>query len=385
MLEYSHNPLLVFLSLAIAMMSGFTGLSLTQGASKVTLRQRKFMVAMAAVALGGGIWSMHFVAMLGLRLPLSYFYDGLTTMISALAAILVTGMALLVVHFGERTPTRITLAGALVGVGIPIMHYLGMSGMQICSPVYSIAGIATALVSSLILCIASFWLCYGERRPQNIVLGTVGFGLSVFAVHFIAMFGTEFTRVAGSTATTLGLSNEVLAFFVSLASFAIAGAFLLTGVTFRVSEKAAPTAAREQEAIPARVETAKPRATLPAEDDGQVSIGSTHIRIPFEQGGRIHFTLAEEVAAIRAEGRYTYLYRRDEKLFSPWSISEAEERLQNATFCRCHRSYLVNADHVSSFERKKDTGVCYFEEVAALEKAPVSRSHLASVRKRLGL
>ena len=126
-------------------------------------------------------------------------------------------------------------------------------------------------------------------------------------------------------------------------------------------------------------------ATLPAEDDGPVSIGSTHIRIPFEQGGRIHFTLAEEVAAIRAEGRYTYLYRRDEKLFSPWSISEAEERLQNATFCRCHRSYLVNADHVSSFERKKDTGVCYFEEVAALEKAPVSRSHLASVRKRLGL
>jgi NO-binding membrane sensor protein with MHYT domain len=341
------------------------------------------MVAMAAVALGGGIWSMHFVAMLGLRLPLSYFYDGLTTMISALAAILVTGMALLVVHFGDRTPMRITLAGALVGVGIPIMHYLGMSGMQVCSPVYSLAGVATALVSSLVLCIASFWLCYGERRPQNILLGTVGFGLSVFAVHFIAMFGTEFTVVAGSTATTFGLSNEFLAFFVSLASFAIAGAFLRTGVTFRVSEEVAP-AVQEEEAIPEEEQAARPRASVPAEDDRPVSIGATHTRIPFEQGGRIHFTLAEEVAAIRAEGRYTYLYRREEKLFSPWSISEAEERLQNDSFCRCHRSYLVNATHVSSFERKKDTGVCYFDEVTALEKAPVSRSHLASVRKHLG-
>ena len=325
MLEYSHSPLLVFLSLAIAMMSGFTGLSLTQGASKVTLGQRKLMVAMAAVALGGGIWSMHFVAMLGLRLPLSYFYDGLTTLISALAAILVTGMALLVVHFGDRTPTRITLAGALVGVGIPIMHYLGMSGMQICSPVYSIAGVATALVSSLVLCIASFWLCYGKRRPQNIVLGTVGFGLSVFAVHFIAMFGTEFTRSAGATATTLGLSNEVLAFFVSLASFAIAGAFLLTGVTFRVSEEAAP-AALEQEATPVKVEAAKPRATVPAEDDRPISISSTHIRIPFEQGGRIHFTLADEVAgkalATAANRRLDQRLREDVSL----RITAAETR-----------------------------------------------------------
>lgn len=381
MLEYSHNPLLVFLSLAIAMMSGFTGLSLTQGASKVALGRRKLMVTMSAVALGGGIWSMHFVAMLGLRLPLSYFYDALTTLLSALAAILVTGMALLVVHFGDRTPSRITLAGALVGVGIPIMHYLGMSGMQICSPVYTLPGVGTAVVSSLVLCIASFWLCYGDRRPHNIVLGTLGFGLSVFAVHFIAMFGTGFTRVAGSTVTTLGLSNEALAFFVSLASFAIAGAFLLTGVTFQVREKTSPVV---PEAVPEEEEIPKPRGGDVAGDDRAVPVGTLHTRIPFEKGGRIHFTLAEEVAAIRAEGRYTYLYRGEEKLFSPWSISEAEKRLKSEKFCRSHRSYLVNAGHVSSFERKKDTGVCYFDNVAAIERAPVSRSYLSSVRKLLG-
>jgi NO-binding membrane sensor protein with MHYT domain len=381
MLEYSHNPSLILLSLAIAMMSGFTGLSLTQGASKMPLGRRKLMIAMSAVSLGGGIWSMHFVAMLGLQLPLAYYYDGLTTLTSALVAILLTGMALLVVHFGERTPLRITLAGVLVGIGIPIMHYLGMSGMQICRPIYSVFGVGTSVASSLVLCIASFWLCYGERRPQNIVLGTLGFGLSVFSVHFIAMYGTGFTKAAGADLTMLGLSNEVLAFFVSLASFAIAGAFLLTGVTFQVREGALTTTT--QEAVETQAASVSPTMDT-SHDDSADMASSSHLRIPYEQGGRTYFVQAEDVAAIRAEGRYTFLYRGDDKLFCPWSITEAEERLQNSGFCRCHRGYIVNASHVSSFERKKDTGVCYFDGTGAIEKAPVSRSHLASVRESLG-
>ena len=56
MLDVSHNPLLVIASLAVALMAGFTGLSLTRGASRLQPAQRKRVVAMSAVALGGGIW-----------------------------------------------------------------------------------------------------------------------------------------------------------------------------------------------------------------------------------------------------------------------------------------------------------------------------------------
>ena len=68
-LDYAHNPWLVIASFAIALMAGFTGLSMARGLSKVPPAQRKLRVAMAALALGGGIWSMHFVAMLGLQSP----------------------------------------------------------------------------------------------------------------------------------------------------------------------------------------------------------------------------------------------------------------------------------------------------------------------------
>ena len=73
---------------------------------------------MAAVALGGGIWSMHFVAMLGLSLPVMVFYDAAITLASALIAILVVAVALMILHFFVRTSLNIVLAGCIVGTGI---------------------------------------------------------------------------------------------------------------------------------------------------------------------------------------------------------------------------------------------------------------------------
>jgi len=101
--------------------------------------------------------------------------------------------------------------------------------------------------------------------------------------------------------------------------------------------------------------------------------------------GRTRFIAPEAVAAIRAEGHYTFLYAGTERLFCPWSISETEKRLDPGLFLRTHRSYLVNKRLVSGFERKKDTGVCLFEGVAALARVPVSRSRLLDVRQQLGV
>ena len=111
MLEFSHNGWLVLASLAVSFMAAFTGLSLTQGASALGVAPRKLVVALSAVVLGGGIWSMHFVAMLGLELPILFYYDAVITLISALVAILMVGLALLILHFHPRTTVTITAAG----------------------------------------------------------------------------------------------------------------------------------------------------------------------------------------------------------------------------------------------------------------------------------
>jgi NO-binding membrane sensor protein with MHYT domain len=336
--------------------------------------RRKLFVSMSAVALGTGIWSMHFVAMLGMTLPVSFHYNALVTMMSALVAILLTGIALLLVHFGERTPQRITLAGICVGFGILAMHYLGMSGIQAVKPVYSAFGIFVALVASLALCVASFWISYGNRGSRNILLGTVVFGSTVVAVHFIAMAGTHFVKVEGVVSSGLWLSNEVLAFGVTLSSFVISGAFLLVGVTFAAG---LPAPSDKDQAV----QTSDTEAPL----ETPVSDSQTIIRVPYESDGQTHFVQSNDIACVQAEGRYTFLYHPNGRLFCPWSISDVKTRLANTSFVTGHRSYLINIEHVTRFERKKDNGVCYFDGTAHLEEAPVSRSYLKQVRTRLGV
>lgn len=374
MLEHGHNHYLIIASLAIALMSGFTGLSLTQGASRMGTGRRKLVVSMSAIALGSGIWSMHFVAMLGMTLPVAFHYDALITMMSALVAILLTGIALLLVHFGKRTGNRITLAGMCVGFGILAMHYLGMSGIQDVKPVYSLPGIVVAIVASLVFCVASFWISYGRRRSRNILLGTVVFGTTVVAVHFVAMAGTHFDEIGGKLSSGLWLSNEVLAFGVTLSSFVISGAFLLVSVTFAAGMSKQPEADQAKQS-----NTAETDAHVPELDSKSV------IKIPFESDGQTHFVQSNDVSGIQAEGRYTFVYHPLGRLFCPWSITTMESKLSNTKFVKSHRSYLINIDHVTSFERKKDNGVCFFDGNPHLNQIPVSRSYLKQIRENLGV
>jgi NO-binding membrane sensor protein with MHYT domain len=370
-LDYAHNPWLVIASFAIALMAGFTGLSMARGLSKVPPAQRKVRVAMAALALGGGIWSMHFVAMLGLQLPIPFYYDPLVTLISALLGILVVGLGLIVLHFRRRTPATITLAGLIVGTGILGMHYTGMAGMQACRAEYTVGGILLAVTTSLALATLAVWIAYGERTRRNVLLGTLCFATAVVALHYIAIWNTRFFEVPLPD-FTLRLGNEALAMVVTLAAFVICGAFLLASATFF------PDTAEPLPAVAPERPAPSPPAAEPVEP-------ARNFRIPYEREGRTLFAEPASIAAIRAEGHYTILYRGAEKVFCPWSISEAEKRLEGTAFVRVHRSYLVNPALVTGFERAKDTGIIYFDGTPSLGKVPVARSRLTEVRDLLGL
>jgi len=380
-LEFTHNPWMVAASFAVALFAGFSGLSLLRGASRLPVVQRKFLVAVAAIVLGGGIWSMHFVAMLGLQLPVLFFYDGLTTLLSALVAILMVGLALLLLHFGRRTPATITLAGGIMGAGIAAMHYIGMLGMELCGPVFLPVGVGVALTAALILSNLAVWVAYGSRTHGHILLGTLCFAVAVVSMHFIAMTGTEFYR--DDVASTAGpvLSNAVLAMLVAVSSFVISGVSLLSGVSFFGS--GTPAELGEPEAAEPPLPTAVAALAEPAELQAEAGVAS--LPVPYERDGSTHFADSSQIAAVRAEGHYTLLYTGKDKYLCPWSISEAYSRLGPHRFIRVHRSYLINPAYVSEFQRTKDTGVCFFKNTESLAKAPVSRSRLADVRAALGV
>jgi len=366
-LDYTHNPWLVFASLLVALMAGFTGLSLTKGLSERSVVHKKILVALAALSLGGGIWSMHFVAMLGLQLPILFYYDPTITLASALVAILVVGLALLILHFWKRTRSTLILSGVIVGLGVLAMHYIGMAGLEYCQALYTPLGLALAVTSSCVLNVAAFMIAYGKRTDRNIIAGTLVFGSAVVSVHFIAVSGTSFTAVVSVVEAGPLISNEIMAIGVVLTSFVLCGAFLLTGITFL---SPSDTDARRDGELP--------------EVSDVPNIAPAVTRVPYEQEGRTQFVNTDEIAVIHAEGHYTSLYTATGKLFCHWSITEAEKRLSPGPFLKTHRSYLINPAFVSSFERLKDNGVCHFN-VTKLERVPVSRSRLSIVRSTLGV
>ncbi|WP_114964271.1 MHYT domain-containing protein [Alkalilacustris brevis] len=371
MIVYSYDPWLVAASVAISLMASFTGLSLTRGISGLVESQRQLRIIMASIALGAGIWSMHFVAMLAMRFPVPVFYDLLQTTASALVAILMAGVALVLMHFGPRTRPKTVLAGVVLGLGIAVMHYVGLGAMDGCRPVYRPAGFIVAGTLAGAMGVAAIAIAYGQRSARNTAFATLVFGASVVVVHFSAMHWTDFVEASRRTLEAPAMSNAEIALVVLLSGFVISGAFLLTAA----SVLNRPMAQGAGDA-PVAGETPSPAA--------QPTSRATAPRVPFERDGATYFVPAHMVAAIRAEGHYSVAYTAEGRVFCPWSISQAEARLP-APFLRVHRSYLVNTAHVTGFERRKDNGVCLMEGTPGLGKVPVARARISAVREALGI
>ena len=126
----TYDPLLVTLSVVIAILGSYTGLRLARRLVPKSGSARKALLTGASVAIGSGIWSMHFIGMLAMQLPVTVSYDVLLTLISALVAILVTGLGLYLASYGELTIRKLAIAGLFMGLGISTMHYIGMAAVR---------------------------------------------------------------------------------------------------------------------------------------------------------------------------------------------------------------------------------------------------------------
>lgn len=399
MLTFTYDVTLVAAALCISMIAAFTGLTLTSGLSALSHVKRKVFVSMAALALGGGIWSTHFVAMLALELPVDIGYDPLLTLASAMFAVLLVGMALLLMHFGKRNQQNIIVAGLLVGAGILSMHYVGMLGIRGCIPQFETAGKMLSGLAAAIMGIAAVGISYARRTQGSVLTGTIVFGLSVVVTHFTAMYWTGFARLPAGVAIEPSIHNSQLAMIVTLAAFVICGSFLLSASTFALQ----PTGAGGNEILPGAAFAGVPLEVASTsthsgtdavtEPNGVVSTfplsangisPQSNMQVPFESENKIYFVKCDEIAAVRAEGHYTLLYARGKKLFCPWSITKSAANLPAPMFFQTHRSYLINTGRITAFERRKDTGVCILQD-EAIDSVPVSRSKVGALRDLLDL
>src|ERR1700754_5083229 len=124
-----HDPYLVALSVVIAILGGYTGFGLAARIRGTPDASHRVLLAGAAFFLAIGIWTMHFVGMLAAPLPPGTVYLVLPTIISFLICALVVGVSLFFVSTGEPTLPRVASAAVLLGAGIVSMHYVGIHGL----------------------------------------------------------------------------------------------------------------------------------------------------------------------------------------------------------------------------------------------------------------
>src|SRR5215475_13736745 len=226
-----HDPYLVALSVAIAILGGYTGFGLAARIRKARGVGARTLLAGAAAFLAVGIWTMHFIGVLAAPLPSDAVYLVLPTIISFLICALVVGISLFFVSTGEPTLPRVASSAVLLGVGIASMHYVGMHGL---SGPFAMTHETGFVALSVLIAIAA---AYGGLRAflarhggVQLMLSAIAFGVAVSGMHYTAMYGMHLVSPAEGHRHGEGLaaSPQILALVVALLCFVIAAGFLLS-------------------------------------------------------------------------------------------------------------------------------------------------------------
>src|SRR3979490_665000 len=228
----TYNPYLVALSILVASLASYTALDLG-GHVRVArgLARRAWLVA-AAITMGGGIWSMHFIGMLAFLLPVPMSSDIELTIFSLVVAIVVTGGGFYVISRQDASPLRLVLSGIFMGLGIVAMHYTAMAAMGGHAELgYDRLFVALSVVIAIGASTAALWLAFQTTDLGQKLIAAVVMGLAISGMHYTAMRAAIFTAHApiheaqvnaslDQTNLALGVAGVTLAIlaFASIAS-----------------------------------------------------------------------------------------------------------------------------------------------------------------------
>ena len=236
MVSASYSPALVLISLCVAILASYTALDLSGRIATARGRTVYLWIGGGALAMGFGVWSMHFIGMLALQLPLELGYDLGLTLWSLLVAILSSGFALWLVS-QPRLPALQLLFGALImGAGISAMHYSGMAALRMQPGIdYDPTLFGLSLVIAVGASAAALAIAFRLRRQTPYVRlmrggAAVIMGLAIVGMHYTGMAAANFPIGSFCGAAIDGLSGNGLDNLVLVSSLAVLVIALLTSI-----------------------------------------------------------------------------------------------------------------------------------------------------------
>ena len=215
--ESSYDPLLVLLSVAIAIFASYVAFELagrlrsTHGAV-----ERLRWHGLGALALGAGIWAMHFIGMLAFRLECGVYYDPFITFVSMLPGIFAAGVALSIISRPSISSLSLIVGGTIMGGGIGVMHYTGMAAMRLDGLLrYDLKLFLFSILVAVVLAVIALAIRFAVRardpgrgrRAQELVSAVV-MGCAISGMHYTAMEAAWFLPT--EQATDVASANPAL-------------------------------------------------------------------------------------------------------------------------------------------------------------------------------
>lgn len=236
---------LVVVSVLVAIFAAFASVShvdLMRASESPSAVRRWHLIG--ALAMGVGVWTMHFVGMVAFRLPIEVYFDPLPTLVSVLPAVLAGYAGLSVLRQPEPGARAIIFGGTIMGAGIGVMHYVGMGGMivdaqMVYQPGLFVASILVAVfMASLALIVPRAIKSLEARFPVRLSGGVfklataILMGLAISSLHYVAMAATVF--IPADQPSVVGQFGENMDERLIVTLAVIASVFILVVSTLTV-------------------------------------------------------------------------------------------------------------------------------------------------------
>ncbi|MGB6007992.1 MHYT domain-containing protein [Castellaniella sp.] len=195
----TYQPGLVLLSVLVPVCLSLMALHTAHIALSTQNRSyRHIAIAMGGIALGGGIWAMHFIGMLAFTLPAPVHYDMGLTLLSLLPGWAASWLALYMLSRQVLPRSLLVISGALMGAGIGLMHYTGMMAMM--TPLamrYDPTLFALSIGVAVGLAMLALWIRFGLQQTRldgrlRFVLSGVIMGVAIAGMHYTGMAAARF-------------------------------------------------------------------------------------------------------------------------------------------------------------------------------------------------
>jgi len=234
MLYVSWDPVLVGISFLVAFIASFVALD---SAAKIAASNKKaalFWRLAGGSTLGIGIWSMHFIGMLAMKMPMMMHYDFAITAVSLLVAVVAATLSInIAVNGNVLSLKRLCLATAILSSGVVIMHYVGMAALMMQDNIsWNYGLVVLSIIIAIVASGVGLWLAFslrlhGKGALINRLTAAVVMGIAIAAMHYTGMSAAEFQDQDHSMAMTGGVSELGLSIWVSATTLAILGVMLI--------------------------------------------------------------------------------------------------------------------------------------------------------------